>query len=623
MLFRSQPTLLVCEDLHWADPSTLEFLGLLLDQVPTTRFLILLTFRPDFIPSWATRSHLTSLTLNRLNRKQVETMIAQVAADKILSTEVIQQVVTKTDGVPLFVEELTKAVAESVGAIGRSPLQIIPATLQDSLMARLDRLGTVKEVGQLAATLGREFSYELLRAVSPLDEERLQQSLVRLVDAELLYQRGVPPNVTYLFKHALLQDAAYQSLLKSTRRQYHQQIAAVLKERFGEIKETQPELLAHHYTEASLIAQAIPYWQQAGQKAAQRSANVEAIAHLTKGLELLKTLPDTPDRAQQELPLQLALGAPLMAIKGYADPEVERVYTRTHELCRQVGETPQLFPVLWGLWVFYNSRAEFHKAYEIAQQCLTIAQRVHDTGLLLEANVALGGTLIWRGELIASRAHFEHGIALYDPLQHCTHAFVYGQDPGVWCRCFLVNNLWLLGYPDQALKRGQEALSLAQDLNHLHTLAFALTFSAGAHVLRGEWQLAQERTERLLALAAEQGFPYWLTVGNLVRGWILVEQGQGEEGIKQQRQSMATFRAIGSELNRVVRLGQLAEAYAKVGQIEEGLTVLAEAFALVNKTEGRFYEAELYRLRGELTLQKEARGWRLETSSPSPQASSL
>ena len=320
-----QPVLFVMEDLHWVDPSTLELLSLLVDQGPTARILALLTFRPDFSPPWTGRAHLTQVTLPRLPRRQAAEMTGRVAHGKALPAEVVEQVVAKTDGVPLFVEELTKMVLESgllqereerYELTGPLPPLAIPATLHDSLMARLDRLAAVKGLAQLGATLGREFSYALLQAVSPWDEETLQRGLQQLVEAEFLYQRGLPPQATYLFKHALIQDAAYQSLLRSTRQQYHQRIAQVLEARFPEICETQPELLAHHYTEAGLLAQAIPYWQRAGQRAIERSANLEAIAHLTQGLEVLATLPDTPERAQQELDLQTTLGPALMATKG-------------------------------------------------------------------------------------------------------------------------------------------------------------------------------------------------------------------------------------------------------------------------------------------------------------------
>jgi predicted ATPase len=360
------------EDLHWADPSTLEILTLFLDQVPTTRVLTLLTFRPEFTPPWGNRSHLSQLTLSRLGRQHVETMVEQVTRGKALPAEVVQQIVAKTDGVPLFVEELTKTVLES-GLVrecdgyyeltGPLPPLAIPTTLQDSLMARIDRLSTAREVAQTGATLGREFSYELLQAVSPLDQQTLRQALGKLVEAEVLYQRGLPPQARYLFKHALIQDAAYQSLLKSTRQQYHKQIAQILQERFPETVETQPEILAHHYTEAGLSEQAVPCWQRAGQRAIERSANKEAVSHLTTGLALLKTLSNTPERLQQELLLQATLGPALMATKGYSDPEVEKVYAQALALCRQAGGEPQLLTVLlWGLWAFYVVRVELQKA---------------------------------------------------------------------------------------------------------------------------------------------------------------------------------------------------------------------------------------------------------------------
>jgi predicted ATPase len=360
-----QPVLFVMEDLHWVDPSTLEFLSLLVDQGPTARILALLTFRPDFSLPWTGRLHLTQVTVSRLPRRQAMEVIRQVAHGKALPPEVVEQIVAKTDGVPLFVEELTKIVLESgllqereerYALTGSLPPLAIPTTLHDSLMARLDRLATVKALAQLGATLGREFSYELLQAVSPWDEGTVQRGLHQLVEAEFLYQQGVPLHATYRFKHALIQDTAYQSLLKSTRQQYHQRVAQVLEAQFPDIAETQPELVAHHYTEAGLGRQALPYWQQAGERATTRSAYVEAVGHLTAGLEVLAVLPDTPERTQQELGLQTALGSALMVTKGFAAPEVEHAYARARELCRQVGDTPELFTVLWGLWYFYFAR---------------------------------------------------------------------------------------------------------------------------------------------------------------------------------------------------------------------------------------------------------------------------
>ena len=378
------------EDLHWADPSTLEVLTLFLEQVPTTRLLAVLTSRPEFTPPWGSHSYLSQLTLSRLGRTHVELMVERVTGGKALPAEVVHQIASKTDGVPLFVEELTKMVMESVesvesvesigsmGGHGRSLLPLgIPATLHDALMARLDRLNTVKEIAQLGATIGREFTYEVLQAVSLLDEGTLQRGLKQLVEAELVYQSGVPPQARYLFKHALIQDTAYQSLLKSRRQQLHQTIGKVLEEQFPETKETHPELVAHHYTEAGLIAQAIPYWQQAGQRASQRGANAEAVRHLTTGLELLRSLPDTPDRTQQELTLQLALGAALIATKGFAAPEVEHAYRRAQELCEQVGESAALHSAR-RLGALLAMRAEHRTACALADQLLRIAQKTQD-----------------------------------------------------------------------------------------------------------------------------------------------------------------------------------------------------------------------------------------------------
>jgi predicted ATPase len=353
-----QPVLLVVEDLHWVDPTTLELLTLLVDQGPTARILALFTSRPDVSPPWTGRSHLTHVTLPRLPRRQAAEMAGRVAHGKVLPAEVVEQVVAKTDGVPLFVEELTKMVLES-GLLqereeryelsGPLPPLAIPATLHDSLMARLDRLATVKALAQLGATLGREFSYVLLQAISPWDEETLRRGLQHLVAAEFLYQQGLPPEATYLFKHAPIQETAYQPLLRSTRQQYHQRIAQVLKARFPERCETQPELLAHHYTEAGLAEQAIGYWQRVGQQASDRSANVEAISHFTTGIELLKTLPETPERIQHALSLYIGLGTDLWLTTGHAAPEVGHAYTQAYILCQQVGVTPQLVQVLHGL----------------------------------------------------------------------------------------------------------------------------------------------------------------------------------------------------------------------------------------------------------------------------------
>jgi class 3 adenylate cyclase/DNA-binding winged helix-turn-helix (wHTH) protein/tetratricopeptide (TPR) repeat protein len=607
-----QPVLFIVEDLHWIDPSTLELLTLFIDQGPMARILTLLTCRPEFHPPWGFGARVTSLPLGRLPPTQVEQMIDRVTGGKRLPAEVRQQVVAKTDGVPLFVEELTKMVLESgllreqadhYELIGPLHSLAIPTTLHDSLMARLDRLAGAKEVAQLGATLGRAFPYELLRAVSPWDEERLQQALEQLVEAELLYQRGVPPHVTYVFKHTLIQETAYQSLLKSKRQQYHQQTVHILEQHFPEITQTRPEQLAYHYTEAGLPAQAVPYWQRAGQLAVERSANVEAISHFTKGLELLKTLLETPERAQQELTLQLAMGAPLLMMKGHTAPEVEHVYTRAHELARQLGETPQRFSVLIGLWRFHFNQARLHTAIELAEQCFALAQYLQDVRLLQEAHLAVGSTQLHLGEHFAARASLEQGIALYDPEECRILAFSRGTDSGVACLSRLAWTLWLLGYPEQALERNREALALAQGVSHAYSLAFALHFAGLLHQCRREVQVVQERADAEMALSSAQGFVEWLEGGMTLHGWALVQQGMVEEGITQLRQGLDSWLARGNDLGKTTILARLAEAYGKAGQRAEGLNVLAEAFAAVHNNAEHLYEAELYRLKGELLLQ--------------------
>jgi predicted ATPase len=606
-----QPMLVVYEDLHWADPSTIESISLLVEQVPTAPMLAVLIYRPQFVPPWPNRSHMTPITLNRLERPQVEAMITQLGGGKAIPAEVIQYIVARTDGVPLYVEELTKMLLESdllkeeadhYALAGTLSSVAIPATLQDSLMARLDRLPMVREVAQLGAVLGREFAYEMLRALAAVEESTLQERLDQLVGAELLYQRGRPPRAKYIFKHALIQDAAYGSLLKRTRQQYHEQIARMLEAEFPETVEAEPELVAHHYTEAGLNEQAVGYWYQAGKRAAQRSAHVEAINHLNRGLEVLMTLPDTLERARQELEIQVTLGPVLMAVKGQSSPDTEHAYARARKLCQQVGETPQLFPVLHGLWRFYMVRAELRTTRELAEQIFTLAQGKEDPALLLEANRMMGQTLYWLGEMAAAREHYEQAIALYDSRQHRSHAFVYGQDPGVACRGLAAWPIWVLGYADQALQNIHEALSLAHELAHPFSIVFALMISAVVHQFHRQARLVQTRAEELIALSTEQGFAFWLAVGKILRGWALTVQGAGAEGIAQMREGFTAYWATGAEVDRPYLISLLAEAYREVGQAEEGLAVLIEALAFVDKTGDRYWEAELYRHKGDLLL---------------------
>ena len=603
------PVLMVVEDMHWIDPSTQELISLLIEQLQSYRLFLLITCRPEFESPWGAYAHITSFTLNRLSRRDSTAIIARVTKGKALPDDVRDQIVVKTDGMPLFIEELTKTVLES-GLLedagdrytlsGPLPPLAIPASLQDSLMARLDRLAAVKEVAQLAATLGRTFSHELLAAASPLEEKELEDALTRLVRAELIYRLGLPPAVAYEFKHALVQDAAYQSLLKSTRQQYHQRIARTLEEQFPATAEMQPEIVAHHYTEAHLAEPAIDYWHRAGQRAHERSANVEAIAHLTRGLGLLESLPDTVERAEKDLALQIDLGLALQAAKGFGAAEVQQTYARARELCEQVGNTPHLFRALWGLATYYTQSAQLPAARELAEQLLALAERLQVSGFLIEAHLSMGVPLFWLGEAASARRHYKKVVALYDPNEHRALLREYGEDPGIAGRARRGFPLWMLGYPDQAIKTSREAATLAQELSHPFSLARALVIAAWIHTFRREARAAQELSETVITVCTEKGFPFWLRWGTMLRGWALTELGQVDDGISQMQDAAQPMNSTGqTHLNAL-----LAEAYSKADQLEQGLDALVVAAAFADKTGERFWQAELHRLRGELLLRQ-------------------
>lgn len=603
------PLLLIVEDLHWIDPSTIELISLFLDQLPTVRILALLTFRPEFSPPWSPSSYVTTLTVPRLERRHVAEMAGKVAGGKQLPPEVLRHLMKTTDGVPLFVEEFTKMIVESgllraknghYELTGPLPTTTIPATLYDSLMARLDRLSTVKEVAQLGATIGREFSYEVLHAIAPFDEATLQRELQKLEEADLLYQHGFPPEATYVFKHALIREAAYQSLLKSTRQQYHREIAHVLIERFPTLTETQPELLARHYTEADLRPQAIPLWLKAGRKAVERFANEEAISHFSKGRELLALLPTTPEHIRQEIELCVTLGGPLIVTKGYAAPEVAAVYTRARALCEQVGETLEIFPALLGLLAFYVVRAELRLALALGEQALKLAERAQDQSLLLAIYTAIGVPHFWAGNLAKAREHWEKGLSLYEPQRDRLYFGI--QDFGVTCHCYVAMASWMLGYPDQAAKHNAEALALARQLSHPFSLAWAVGWNARRWQSLRDSQAVQEQAETLLTIGNEYGFSQFVAHGSILKGWALADQGNEEEGITLMRQGLAAMHTIGAELSRPWFLALLAETYGRGRRFQEGFEVLTEALAVVQQSGEHASEAELHRLRGEFLL---------------------
>jgi predicted ATPase len=601
------PVLLIVEDLHWVDPSTEEWLSLLVEQVATARVFALFTARPEFASPWAARTHVTPLTLSRLRRAQMEGLILGVAEGKSLPSSVIEQIATKTDGVPLFVEELTKMVLESgllqeqahrYDLIGPLPPLAIPATLQDSLMARLDRLNTVKAVAQIAATIGRAFPYALLQAISDLDEDALRRDLAKLVQAELLYQRGVPPRATYTFKHALIQDAAYQALLKSTRQHYHRRIAQALEANFPELVESEPEQLAHHYTEAGLGAQAIQHWQRAGEDAAARSADIEAINHLTNALELVAALPAGPERAQREIALRLARGVPLMAARGHASAEVELEYRRARELCQHVEDQRLRFRALGGLYVFYLARGELETARQLAQQCMALAERGGDAAQLVRTSAMLGQVRFYQGELSEARGDVERGIALYRSGRY--HPRATGPDSLAVCLAYGAWALWLLGFPDQALARSHEALALARERAHPHDLAATLHYANVLDQLRRDGGAVAARAEHLIALASEHGFPLWLGFGHLMHGWAEVDRGGAEEGLAEMRRGVVALRATGQGTGWPYHLLLMASACRRLGQMSDALALQAEAVTVGRERGEHCWDAELGRVRGEL-----------------------
>jgi predicted ATPase/class 3 adenylate cyclase len=609
-----QPLLQVWEDVHWADPSTLDLLGQLIDQAPTVPVLFVLTYRPEFTPPWPARSFVRPLPLNRLERPQIEVLAVRLAGGKALPAEVVEHVVQKTDGVPLFVEEMTKAVlgssvlrADGDRYVLTGPLSevSIPASLHESLMARLDRLPTLREVAQMGAVLGREFAYEMLRAIATIDEPRLRDGLGRLVAAELLYQRGRPPRSRYIFKHALIQDAAYQSLLRRTRQHYHRQVAELLENDFADTVEASPELVAHHYSEAGLPAQAVAYWQRAGERAVQRSANEEAIGHLTAGLAQLALLPETEERAKQELAMQWLLGRASLAGRGYASPEAVRGFSRARELCNAIGDENSICPVLWGFWLCELGAAHHARAVATGTEVIERAEQTANTGARIAGNFAVGCSGVHLGTLALARHHLEEAISGYrgaTEAEATQLAFDYGVELGAPTYAYASWCLWLLGYPDQALHRDEEALAVVERIRHAYTYSRARYWSSALHAYRREWPAAKERAAAAIASAQERGLAMMVAVGRVMLGAARAMLDPSAEAAAEIREAMAAYRATGARFQTTFQLVLYAQALAACGRPSEGLAALREAMALVEETGERYVEAEIHRLQGNLLL---------------------
>ena len=596
-LAETQPILLVFEDLHWVDPTTQELLDLIVERIRDKAVLAILTFRPEYQAPWVGQSRVTLMALNRLPQRESIELARNVAADAGVDAQRLNEVAARAGGVPLFMEELMRSLLEG------GTRDAIPATIQDSLLARIDRLGPAKRIAQVGAVIGREFGYRLVAPVSDVDEASLKQRLSALTDSQLVFARGAPPNATYTFKHALIQDAAYESLLKSRRRELHHRIGTVLEEQFPGTVDTEPEILAHHYTKAGLTEAAVIHWQKAGQRAMERSANIEAVSHLTKGIDLLGQLPSTAERIQQELDLQMALGTSLMLTRGFAAPEVESTFNRALELCRQVGETPQLFSALWGVMYFYGVRSPGVKS-ELAEQLFQLAQSEGDQTQRLVAHRVLGSQLVLQAKYTEGLELLQQGLALYDREQHRSLAYVYGQDIGVVCQQWSAWTLWFLGYPDQALNMSREAVLLARETSHPMTEVYVAVFTAMFHRFRGEMEPAIELAERAAKEAADQGFGLFLASANVLRGSLLTADSV-EDGIALMHEGLAGWRATGAGLFVPFYLALLAEAYGEAGQAAEGLAALDEALTIVDKggKDGeRLWDAELCRIKGELLL---------------------
>jgi class 3 adenylate cyclase/predicted ATPase len=610
-LARREPVLALYEDVHWADPTTLEALDLVIDRARTLRALVVVTFRPEFAPRWTGDAHVNLLTLSRLGRRQGAAMVEQVTGGKALPPEVLEQIVEHTDGVPLFVEELTKAVLElgllEEGAGGYTlagplPPLAIPSTLRDSLMARLDRRAPVREVAQVGAVIGREFSHELLAAVAGLPEAELDHATEQLVTTGLVFRRGGPAQAVYLFKHALVQDAAYGSLLISRRQQLHARIAQVLEERFPETAETEPELLAHHFGQAGLAEEAVDYHERAGRRALARSALAEALAQFGAALARLQDLPRAEGRLRRELALRLALGSGHVAAHGFAAPATGEAYRRAIELCEELGDARELFPVLYGLGLYYLYAAELSEARAVAERLLSLAETDDDRGLSFFAHRAAGVSALPAGDFAGARSHLERALELYDPGEHRSPAFVYAFDPRVVCLDYLARTLLPLGFPRRALAANEEAIGEARRLSHQNSLALPLFFGGVLRQVLGDRAGVEALSGELARIAADAGFRLWQAGASILRGWTLAEAGERAAGGLEIRRGIDEWRATGAEYMVPYFLALSSRVELGAGRPEAALKLLEEARARVERTGERWFSAEILRLEGEANL---------------------
>ncbi len=607
----SQPLLLTIEDLHWIDPTTLEFLTVFIDQIASAPILLVLTYRPEFSSPWPVRPGLTQLMIGNLTAQQTAAVVARIAGARPLPPEVVDHIVVKTGGVPLFTEELTKVILESdylkesgdhyVLARPLASLSI-PSTLHDSLMARLDKLGDAKEVAQLAAVIGREFTFELLSAIAPLDEQTLQAKLTILTGSELVHQRGFFPRAKFTFKHALVQDTAYGSLLRSTRGQWHGRIADVLAAQFTRIAETDPGLLAHHYTEAGQAITAIGYWEKAGLQAQERSAHHEAISHFRQGLELVETLDPSEQRDGLEFKFQIPLGVALLTTQGYAAPEVGPVFERALQLGQELAGPGEQFFIHWGIWAWRVVREELQICDQMAVEAQGIVEPLGDSGLQVEAWFIPALTSFYLGDFEKSRKCCEQGFQLYDQDTAKLYARHTGQNVGVTIQCYWALSLWHLGYPEQAVRRIEQAIELARALKHPFSLAYALGHSSWLYHNCGRSADVRRAADEAIALAVDQGFPFWLAEGLLHQGFSQLLDEQTAESLQSLQAGLDVFNKTGAKLSLCHFYAICAQAHLQAGDTDAAQRRIDEAAAASATNGNVFFLAEIHRLRGEIML---------------------
>jgi len=606
------PVLFIVEDAHWLDPTTLDLMTRIIGRIRQMRVLLLITFRPNFKPVWADYSHVTSLTLSRLPRRQSAELVVAMTGGKPLPLEVQQAILAKADGVPLYIEAMTENVLESGlltegndAFILKCPLKglPIPDSLHALLMERVDRLGPAKNIVQTGAAIGREFTYELLQATVEVPDSELKNALDLFVASGLMFQEGEIPLATYHFKHALVQDAAYSTLPKKPRRLLHARIADTLESRFPERVNMEPELLAYHYEQAGLTGPAVEYWHRAARRDAERSANIEALNHFNRALELLKDLPEGPERNALELDLLLARGVPLLSVKGYASDDMEYNYRRAKELLQESSGSAHEFQAIYGLWVFHLVRGQLSDALSLAEHLLPLANREQNSDLLMEAHHLLGATYYFLGRFHEAKHHLLTAISLDDPKQHRSLALRYGQDLGITARIMLARTLWILGEVEHVDTLALEAISLARAAEHPYTLVFTLVFLSRIYSAVRNATRTLELTDEAIAVSTQYSFALGLAWATSSQGWAMAETGQ-EEGLGKLLHGLSATRDTGGTLDNTFTLALLAEIYLRNNRIDEGLATIEEALTLAVTGGELFWQAELFRLQGELLLKQ-------------------